>query len=270
MKLPGVDRLGSLGFVGERKALALLFLGFYCTLFFLVGVSARTELPEWVPLFIGMTLIYCTAFFAVAAEWFWGRWFAVGLGYWGLTMTGMAWVTTRSLPAGLVIFGAMHGLVALCLLGEKMAAAFDAKPGWRERWKLDEQGVIRVKKSVTRAASSLPALVMFALAPRNDQALFASHTAALTLGALALVGVAGLLLERTWGVILIAVAGAGCFLAAIGVQAAPLGSTAMSLFGEPLAHVVELPQLPLTFAGVMLIAAAVPFLAPMARFLRRR
>ena len=98
MKLPGVDRLGSLGFVGERKALALLCLGFYSTLFFLVGLSARTELPEWVPVFFGMMAIYVTAFVAVAAEWFWGRWFAVGLGYWGMTMTVMAFVSTRMLP----------------------------------------------------------------------------------------------------------------------------------------------------------------------------
>ena len=92
----------------------------------------------------------------------------------------------------MVIFGVMHALISLCLLGEKMAAAFDAKPGWRERWKLDEQGVIRVTKSVTRAASSLPALVMFALAPRGDQALVA-YGWVLTLGALALFGLGGLL-----------------------------------------------------------------------------
>ena len=49
MKLPGLDRLGSVGFVGERKALSLLCLGFYTTLFFMIGLSARSELPEWVP-----------------------------------------------------------------------------------------------------------------------------------------------------------------------------------------------------------------------------
>src|SRR4051812_31551372 len=208
MKLPGVDRLGSLGFVGERKALSLLCLGFYATLFFLVGLSARTELPEWVPLFFGMMAIYVIAFFAVAAEWFWGRWFAVGLGYWGMTMTVMAFVSTRMLPPAMVIFGTMHALISLCLLGDKMAAAFDAKPGWRERWKLDEQGVIRVKKSVTRAASSLPALVMFALAPRGEQSLV--RTAALTLGAFAVLGLGGLLLQRTWGILVMAASGAAC------------------------------------------------------------
>ena len=111
MKLPFMDTLGSVGLVGERKAMALLCLGFYTTLFFMIGLSARTELPEWVPVFSAMTLMYALAFFSVAAEWFWGRWFATGLGYWGLTMTVMAWVTTRSLPPAMIIFGTMHGIV---------------------------------------------------------------------------------------------------------------------------------------------------------------
>ena len=67
-----------------------------------------------------------------------------------------------------------HAIVAACLQGEKMAVLFDAKPDWRNRWKLDDQGVIRVRKSVTRAASSLPALIMFALAPREGQELLAA------------------------------------------------------------------------------------------------
>ena len=43
MKLPFMDTLGSVGLVGERKALALLFLGFYTTLFFMIGLSALHE-----------------------------------------------------------------------------------------------------------------------------------------------------------------------------------------------------------------------------------
>src|SRR5438270_1336820 len=122
MKLPFMDKLGSVGLVGERKAISLLCLGFYVTLFFMIGLSARTELPEWVPVFAGMFAVYVTAFMAVAAEWFWGRWFATGLGYWGCTMAVMAFVTTRSLPTPMIIFGVMHALTALCLQGEKMAA----------------------------------------------------------------------------------------------------------------------------------------------------
>src|SRR5258707_12686572 len=122
MKLPFMDTLGSVGLVGERKALALLCLGFYTTLFFMIGLSARTELPEWVAVFTAMTLMYGIAFFSVAAEWFWGRWFATGLGYWGITMTIMALVTTRSLPPAMIIFGSMHAVAAVCLAGGNIAA----------------------------------------------------------------------------------------------------------------------------------------------------
>src|SRR2546421_614806 len=67
MKLPFMDKLGSVGFVGERKALALLCLGFYTTLFFMIGLSALSEIPEGVPVFTALTLMYGEAFFSVAA-----------------------------------------------------------------------------------------------------------------------------------------------------------------------------------------------------------
>lgn len=265
MKLPFMDTLGSVGLVGERKALALLCLGFYTTLFFMIGLSARTELPEWVPVFSAMTLMYVVAFFGVAAEWFWGRWFATGLGYWGLTMTIMAWVTTRSLPGAMIIFGTMHGIVSLCLGGEKMAALFDAKPAWRARWKLDDQGVIRVRKSVTRAASSLPALIMFALAPREGQELLA--VAAFTL---AVVGLGGLLAGRTLGVMaLVGGAAATAALVVVGnqpdqvytvYQYAPFGSVAGAAMTPVLGAI----------AAVLLVGAAMPFVRPMAAYVWRR
>ena len=265
MKLPFMDTLGSVGLVGERKATALLCLGFYTTLFFMIGLSARTELPEWVPVFSAMTLMYALAFFSVAAEWFWGRWFATGLGYWGLTMTVMAWVTTRSLPPAMIIFGTMHGIVSLCLGGEKMAAIFDAKPAWRERWKLDDQGVIRVRKSVTRAASSLPALIMFALAPREGQELLA-----LTAFALAITGIGGILAGRTLGVMaFVGSAAATLALVVVGhqpqnifavYQYAPFGGDGGATL-TPILGVV---------AALLLLGAAIPFVKPMAAYVLRR
>lgn len=272
MKLPGLDKLGQVGFVGERKAVALLCLGFYCTLFFMITLSARTELPEWLPAFSAMTVVYITSFMAVAAEWFWGRWFATGLGYWGLTMAIMAFVTTRSLPAPLVIFGVMHGLIALCLAGEKMAAAFDAQPGWRERWKLDEQGVIRVRRSVTRAASSLPALIMFALAPREGSEGFgAAHfdPVAWALLAVATMAVFGLLASRRTVYVLMLgatgvalavkslVSGGALYLTGAYLDPAALPEAQVAMHGFGL------------FAGVLLVAASLPFLGPIARYVFR-
>jgi hypothetical protein len=271
MKLPGLDRLGSVGMVGERKALALLCLGFYSTLFFMITLSARTELPEWLPAFTAMTSIYVVAFFGVAAECFWGRWFATGLGYWGLTMAVMAIVTTRSFPAPIMILGVMHGLISACLAGEKMAAAFDAKPAWRERWKLDEQGVIRVRRSVTRMASSLPALVMFALAPREGSEAFGIASYDLVsygLFTLAIVGVVGFLAsQRTWALFALAAAGVGLTVRSLGAtqlwsahsyfdpSAWPYASCAMHLVGF--------------LGGAVLLTATLPFLGPIARYVLR-
>jgi len=265
MKLPFMDTLGSVGLVGERKATALLCLGFYTTLFFMIGLSARTELPEWTPVFTAMTLMYLVAFFGVAAEWFWGRWFATGLGYWGMTMTIMAWVTTRSLPPAMLIFGTMHGLVSLCLDGEKMAALFDAKPAWRARFKLDDQGVIRVRKSVTRAASSLPALIMFALAPREGQELLA-----LTAFTLAIVGVGGILAGRTLGVLAF-VGSAATTAALVFVGHAPDNVLAVYQYA-PFGSYGGAAMTPAfgVLAAVLLGAAALPFLKPMAAYVLRR
>lgn len=272
MKIPGLDRLGTVGFVGERKAIALLCLGFYTTLFFMIGLSARTELPEWVPVFTGMFLIYVTAFMGVAAEWFWGRWFATGLGYWGCTMAIMAFVTTRGFPLTMVIFGVMHLLVSVCLLGEKMALAFDAKPAWRERWKLDEQGVVRVRKSVTRMASSLPALIMFALAPREGQMVFGPATwdaGVLAFAAIGVVAMVGLLAtRRTWAVLALGAVGAAVFARAIAAPA-HLWSSASYFDPASIPHAQFSFEVAGVFAGVALIAASLPFAGPIASYVLR-
>jgi hypothetical protein len=258
MRLPVLD---SFGLVGERKALALLCLGFYATLFFLIGVSARTEMPEWVPLFFAMMTTYVVAFVAVGAEWFWGRWFASGIGYWGLSMAVMAFATTRSLPPAMVVFGAMHGLVVLCLAGERMAAAFDAQPEWRARYKIDDQGVVRLKKSVTRFASSLPAMVLFALAPRGETAL--------ALLALAVLGMGGVLLLRVWGLFALGAAGIGALALTAFGYAPEVQPMSAYLFGG-LVPLVAAPQLLAVFAGVALLCAVAPFARPLAAFLARR
>src|SRR6185436_9720780 len=119
-----------------------LCLGFYATIFTVMGLIAMAQLPEWTACFFGMAACYVIGFFAVAADWFWGRWFAIGLGYSGLTMAVMSIIATGQIMLQMAVFGVMHGLVSGCLLGEKMAACYEAKPEWRARWNLDEQGVI--------------------------------------------------------------------------------------------------------------------------------
>lgn len=294
-KLPSLERLGRIGLVGERKATALLCLGFYTSLFALIAILAGLQMPELMPLYIAMGVIYGVAFFAVAAEWFWGRWFATGLAYWGCTMTGWAIVSLRALPTPLIIFGATHAIIAGCLFGERMAALFDAKPKWRERWKLDEAGVLRLRKSVTRAASSLPALVMFALAPRQDgQGLGWMHSvlpvpldgAAVLFGLLAAVSLWSLLrTQRTLALLGLGAAGTGLVALAL---ITPAFVTMQPLFVPDLPGPLGMLSAPLTqavtpvelsaeafrllglWAGGALLFACLPFARPMARFLASR
>ena len=80
-----------LRFVGERRALALLVLGFYTTLFLLVALAQG---GEWARCFGALALAYGLTFFGVAAEWFWGRWFAMGIATSGMTMAALGLVTS--------------------------------------------------------------------------------------------------------------------------------------------------------------------------------
>src|SRR5690242_4515386 len=82
------EQVADFGLVGERKAIALLCLGFFTTLFAINALFSPA--PELTPLFAGLAACWGIAFFAVAADWFWGRWFAVGLGNFG--WTSAAWI----------------------------------------------------------------------------------------------------------------------------------------------------------------------------------
>src|SRR5262249_29972804 len=152
--------------------------------------------------FGGLSACYFTAFFALACEWFWGRWFASGLGWSGM-MVGLASLVMVGWHPVLAVYGSLHALVVLALMGPKMAARFDLQPGWRERFGMDEFGVLRLRKAVTRAAAALPSLILWALGPREGEGTIVL-IGALTL---ALLGLHGLVRGRTWS--LLAVAGAG-------------------------------------------------------------
>ncbi|HRI08972.1 MAG TPA: hypothetical protein PKW35_14215, partial [Nannocystaceae bacterium] len=66
--------------VGIRRALALLFLSFYFWQFLITALLGPEEL---LPAFAGLAVCYGVAFVGVAAEWFWARWFAMGVGNFG-------------------------------------------------------------------------------------------------------------------------------------------------------------------------------------------
>lgn len=249
------DRLMNLGYEPVRRALAALGLGFFASLYGFVAMMAP---PNMLPLVVGLCLVYLVGFFGVAAQWFWGRWYASGLGFWGLMVSAFALVQVGFLPI-LVVQTVLHGIVVLALLGPKMGALYEQQPGWRERWGLDEPGVEKLGKTVTRTAGSLPALIIMLLAPRDGDEGFA-------LAALALATLGGwqLLRRRAVGALTLAASAGAAALALwtphrVGSCAAELSPALI-----PLGSVNDF------VATAFLVAAVVPLVRPLARFLRAR
>lgn len=236
--------------LGERRAISLLMLGFYSSVFFLVALSMG---GSWAKCFFALTGVYALGFFAMAAEWFWARWYAMGLGMSGITMAILGIVTTGWNP-GLAIWGGMHLLIYAPLLGDSMADLYDNKEAWRQRFGLDEYGVERLKRAVKGAATALPTLVFYTLAPRQDQT---AHVALLLLAGL---GLFGLIRMRFWGVALLGIA---TVWTAISAATAFPGQIA-SFYGTQ----VGLPGTGL-LATFFLALAVSPFVLPAFRMLRK-
>ncbi|PID38767.1 MAG: hypothetical protein CSB49_03870 [Proteobacteria bacterium] len=239
--------------LGERRGLALLALGAFITLFMLVALAQG---GAWVACFGAMAIVYGVAFFGVAAEWFWGRWFAMGIATSGLTMAAIGLVT-NGFSGGLIVWGVMHAAIYLPLIGSDMAQRYELQKGWRERWQLDDAGVARIKRAVHSAATALPTLIVYTLAPRPDRGML--------LGVLALgvLGVVGLLRLRTWGVF--ALAGS-----AIGVAISTLSVPCCGATYAPLAG-VAFPAASIGLLAALLLGCAVaPFAGPAFRFIRGR
>lgn len=186
----------------ERRALALILLGF-CTSIF--AILALAQGGAWVPCFSAMAVTYGLAFFAVAAEWFWGRWYAMGLASSGITMAVLG-LATAGWEIGIAIWGGIHLLIYAPMMGLAMAERYEDRPDWRKRFALSEDGAARIQRAVKGAAAGLPTLIFYALSPKQDQML---------MGVLVLaagIGLFGLLKFRFWGVLLL-----GSLAATLGV-----------------------------------------------------
>lgn len=257
---PFADRL-QIGLAGERKAFALLCLAFYTAFFGLLSLllwNAPPDQPEvraWWGCFAAFAACYGIGFFALGAGWFWARWFAIGLGYSGVTVAFWSIVTQRAIDPVIAFYGATHGIILLFLQGRQLIAEFDAKPGYRQILGLDENGVQRVRATVTRAAATLPTLILIALAPREGgEGLLAA--------ALGVFGIWALLRARTIGALSLLAAAPLALLAGFhGHSAAFSGHGA--LVAPSLIHLLSLS------AGLVLLSAAAPFVRPMLRFLGR-
>lgn len=256
-----LEQVRDLGYEKPRAAVAQLALVFFGLLYLLVGLNAP---PGWGPAFLALSTVYLVAFFALACEAFWARWFASGLA-WSGTMVAIAAIVMIGWQPQLGIYGGLHALILTALLGPKMAARFDMQPAWRERFGMDEFGVVRLRKAVTRAAAALPSLILWALGPKEPQSLLLGVAAAgLTTAALY-----GLIRLRTWSVLALvgaalfalALPGFGC--GAVRFDAFPSSSSALAMHGEFLLRIGSV-------LGAMFTALAVlPFLGPAVRFLRR-
>jgi hypothetical protein len=250
-----LDRLGEIGFERLRRAIAALALSLFVSLYLLVALNAP---PGWSAAFLALAGCYLVAFLAVAAEWFWGRWFAVGLGWSGLMVAVASLVMVGWAPP-LVIYGILHAVIVLPLSGKKMSARYDLQEAWRQRYRMDELGVARLRKTVTRSAASLPSLILWALGPKTEVALLGCLAAL----ALTTVGLRGVIRLRSWGILAL-----GCAAALVGTLG-HIGGFATESPGEigMLPNVLELVGPTLAFA--FLAAAVIPFVAPAVRFLRR-
>jgi hypothetical protein len=247
-------RLKSLGFEKERGAVALLPLSLFGLQYLFLAFMGP---PGWGPAFFALALCYLAAFFGVASQWFWARWFASGLG-WSGAMVGIVGLATIGWHPILAIFATLHGLVIGALFGAKMAARYEMQEAWRKRFGMDEHGVSRLGKAVTRASASLPTLILWALAPKEGQGVAA--VAAVAAGA-GVVGLWGLLRLRTWGVCALAAsAGAAILLAAFGT--APDWQAASSM---PVAPVFGAAS---WGAAALAALALTPLLGPIAKALR--
>lgn len=211
--------------VGIRRAIALLLLGFYVTQF---AMTAGLGPDETFAFSLGLALCYGLAFVGLAAEWFWARWFAIGVGNFG-SFALLILLQTGPEPL-ITFFGVTHVIIWVMLLGEGMAAKYEHSEHTAERWNFQEESLILMRRAVKSAGTTLPFLILYTLAPRPE----ALQLATLALG---VAGLWGLLRGRTWGAL--ALGGAGV----VGL------CDGLGLLGIPVVSVM-----PLTPTGSMLVS----------------
>jgi len=236
-----------MSFVGERRALASAVMAFYFMLYSVVALSQ--VLPDFSMAFAAIAGVYGLAFFALVAGYFWARWYSVGVGLYGV-ITSIVGIWQVGAEPVLLFVGGTHLAATVLLWGHAMSQPYDGQTAWRERFHMDEHAVQRLGRSVIRAGVSLPFILLYALAPRPDAASLLASLAALALTGL---GLRALIRLRTWGVLA---------LGAAGVLMLSLATAEIATAG--LTTAVMKPVL----GGALLVAAAVPFLAPMIRWVR--
>lgn len=250
--------------VGERRALAAAIMVFYFLLYALLAYAGD---PSMFKALVAIAGVYGLAFFSLVAGYFWARWYAVGVGLYGVVIATVGLWQSSEIPEVrpvLYFIGGTHLAATLLLWGQSMSEPYDGQAAWRERFHMDDSAVQRLGRSVIRAGIGLPIVLIYAFAPREpSQAILP-----LVVFGLAAFGLRGLIRLRTWGVLALGLAG-GLMLALVGADIAAhgLGALAPHVVAGTRHVIVSHALAPL--AGGLLIAAAAPFLAPIARFIAR-
>lgn len=235
--------------VGIRRAIALLFLGFYVTQFTMTAFLGPDELFAC---YLGLAICYVAAFVGLAAEWFWARWFAMGVGNFGSLLLLVLFKT--GMEPIIAFVGGTHLLITMCLMGEGMAAKYEHSERTAERYNFQEDSMALMRRAIKSAGSTLPFLILYGLAPREE--MFSMNLLALGLGGM---GMVGLLRNRTWSIFALGGAGAIALLDVFGAFGAPTtGFLALSsdmsptLYGPVGLAAGALAFLPLIFARPIL------------------
>jgi len=118
--------------VGERRAIAAIVFAFFFILFVLNGLQMGGA-PEG-RLFFALAGCYGLAFFSLVAGYFWARWYAVGIGLFGVIVAAVSLWQAKSDPdlwdlvwRTLVFFGSVHLVATVMLWGDSVASAYDGQ-----------------------------------------------------------------------------------------------------------------------------------------------
>ena len=240
--------------VGERRALASIVMAFYFLYYLVMFLLLRGE-PQS-RMFAALGGVYGLAFFALVAGYFWARWYAVGVGLFGVIVAAVGlWQTRgdedlfRMLLPILLFVGGTHLAATLMLWGNAMSQPYDGQTAWRERFHMDDNAVQRLGRAVIRAGLSLPFVLLYALAPKQDVGSILASIVALALTGL---GVSGLVRLKTWGVLALGAAGV---LLTVFAGVDLISGVGIEGVAKP------------AFAGALLLAAALPFATPIARWI---
>ncbi len=227
-------------------------MAFYFLFFFVFAYSGIA--PEVTKALYALAGVYGLAFFALVANYFWARWYTVGVGLFGLiTAVVMMWQAEPELRPliwkQIAFFGSTHIITSILLWGDSMSQTYDGQTAWRERFHMDDNAVQRLGRAVIRAGVSLPFVLLYAFTPRPGNSMIASIVALVLTG----LGIRALVQLKTWGVL--ALAAAGLLMAAVAGLDLATGTGS-----------VALPAI----AGISLLAAAAPFSRSIARFVVAR